>query len=277
MSQSLSQTQIDNLVFKAQQLSDLTHFESSHICVTNSAGVILWVNEHWMAYGSQNGAKSDFIGSNYFRVIEKSACANNEVAAFVQRGLFWLLEKPEQDSFAVEYPCHSDLERSWYEAKFVKVISGASVFLVVIHSMVTKTRHPNVDKIVTEPRKIAVVEDNLNSIAELCVGQTISGKKIAQKKITSREFVCAEFSDCEFVDCDFTSVVFLSCEFINCKFENCKFQGVDMKNCTFEHVNFGVKNLYQVIHFENCRSFLTKCFDRCDASFFGRGMIAVFA
>lgn len=81
--------------------------------VLASDGEILYTNDHWRAFGVENGlvgAEAATIGENYLAVTN---AADDESAQAAVDGLEAVLTG-EQEQFNLEYPCHSPTERRWF-------------------------------------------------------------------------------------------------------------------------------------------------------------------
>jgi diguanylate cyclase (GGDEF)-like protein len=90
---------------------------AANICVLDSDGVIVAVNQAWKHFASTNSGDrdGDYIGINYLNVCRNSVRpASDEAPAFLQ-GLRTMLNG-EQEQFQMEYPCHSPTVLKWFLA-----------------------------------------------------------------------------------------------------------------------------------------------------------------
>jgi PAS domain S-box-containing protein len=86
---------------------------AAHIAVLDRAGTIIAVNTAWKCFAYENGATSDQligIGANYLQVCRRSGTLD---AQRTLQGLESVLSGA-QDTFSLEYPCHSPTTRRWF-------------------------------------------------------------------------------------------------------------------------------------------------------------------
>lgn len=98
--------------FNRAVLASLT----AHIAVLDRDGKIIAVNEAWKQFAAANGADASSqvgVGVNYLEVCRQSRGKNSKEAAEVLEGLQSMLNGG-QESFILEYSCHSDKEKRWF-------------------------------------------------------------------------------------------------------------------------------------------------------------------
>ncbi|MGE3959692.1 MAG: chemotaxis protein CheB [Vicinamibacterales bacterium] len=102
-------------------------------------GVIVMVNAAWERFARENGAMPGHVGvgSNYFAVCSEGNLPPESEGHEAREGLKRLIAG-EIDRFALEYPCHSALERRWFLMHAVRVdgTSGA----VISHIDITERK-----------------------------------------------------------------------------------------------------------------------------------------
>ncbi|MGE5358266.1 MAG: ATP-binding protein [Bacteroidales bacterium] len=88
----------------------------AHITVLDRQGVIIAVNDAWMAYARANGVRSEASiapGANYLEVCERAAAAGAPGAADALAGIRAVCER-RSDSFQCEYACHGARDERWF-------------------------------------------------------------------------------------------------------------------------------------------------------------------
>ena len=126
----------DNETFVSSILDSLT----AHIAVVDAKGIIVAVNEAWRTFGKENGVLNNChstLGSNYF-----SNChlTDNNIADInrIKTNMMAVLTG-KQDSFELEYPCHSPTEQRWFNMR-VSPLQGEKSGIVVSHENITKRK-----------------------------------------------------------------------------------------------------------------------------------------
>ncbi|MFP4175964.1 MAG: PAS domain S-box protein [Candidatus Brocadiia bacterium] len=112
----------------------------ANICVLDSEGNIVSVNNSWREFGKDNGAdpaRSD-AGNNYLVVCESARGEDRETALAFARGIREVL-KGERDSYECEYPCHSPDEKRWFIGSVTPIKNPGEKFnrVVVAHTNIT--------------------------------------------------------------------------------------------------------------------------------------------
>ena len=125
----------DSDAFNVSILDSLT----SHIAVLDTQGVIVAVNNAWRQFGKENGLLESSIGVNYLDACNTlfDELDGNE-ANIVQTGIASLL-RGNQESFQLEYPCHSSDRQRWFHMK-VSPLQGSCDGAVVSHEDVTERK-----------------------------------------------------------------------------------------------------------------------------------------
>ena len=113
---------------------------TDEICVIDSSGNIVAVNEAWTRFAAERGATpaSTGIGQNYLDVTRTAAEAGMEDAARVLDGVMSVL-RGQTEQFSMEYECSGkSLERSWFLLTVTALarLPGA----LISHSEVTARR-----------------------------------------------------------------------------------------------------------------------------------------
>jgi len=114
-------------------------FDSMHaqVALLDQDGVIVYVNEAWEKFGSENGLPDvyDFLGINYLEICN-SVCDDGDMdAANVFQGIKRVMAG-ERDEFFLNYPCHAKDQKRWFQLRVTPVRPMKTKFLVV-HENVT--------------------------------------------------------------------------------------------------------------------------------------------
>ena len=106
------------------------------MCVLDSIGTIVTVNQAWSDFGSNNnGSADDFLGVNYLAVCDCASGADSQEARPVADGIRRVM-RGEALNFSMEYPCHSPTAERWFVCR-VQRIQDDSGHLVAVHEDVT--------------------------------------------------------------------------------------------------------------------------------------------
>ncbi|GGS28636.1 sensor histidine kinase [Deinococcus knuensis] len=115
------------------------------MAVLDMQGTILLCNRAWNDFMRDNGGDPATCGPgvNYLRVCERASgpCADEgqEVASGLRRVL-----AREDDTFSIEYPCHSPQEERWFQLTATPFDDGHTRFLMITHENVTERRHAEI-------------------------------------------------------------------------------------------------------------------------------------
>ncbi len=117
----LTQLNDHHNISRSEQLKDaILNSLPSQIAVLDSNGIILAVNESWIAFSKENSqlqtTGQQFIGMNYLEVCQKSNGPFSEEAAEAFKGILAVLEGT-LPSFTLEYPCHAPSKQRWFLMK----------------------------------------------------------------------------------------------------------------------------------------------------------------
>ncbi|MGJ8571701.1 MAG: PAS domain-containing sensor histidine kinase [Hoeflea sp.] len=109
------------------------------VAVISQDGTIECVNHAWQALAVENGGngKGHYAGENYLSICRKNAQQGDALAAKVEAGLKQTLETGAD--FRVQYPCHTDTEKRWFELSAVPLeLNGARYALLTIRNVTTQ-------------------------------------------------------------------------------------------------------------------------------------------
>jgi PAS domain S-box-containing protein len=119
----------------------------SALCVLDSRGYIMAVNQAWRDFANKNGGKLERLceGSNYLATCD--AVANTfPVAATVATAIRDALAGKRQD-FSIEYDCHSPDERRWFVMNLRCFPGDGPVRLVIKHENITARKLAEADQL----------------------------------------------------------------------------------------------------------------------------------
>jgi PAS domain-containing protein len=112
-----------------------------HAALVDRSGTIVAVNEAWRRFARDNGAELGKVseGANYLGVCDGSRGEQSEDARSFAEGLRAVLSGT-QESFAMEYSCHSPTESRWFVSSVGRLADGDTPLALVAHENVTGRR-----------------------------------------------------------------------------------------------------------------------------------------
>jgi PAS domain S-box-containing protein len=114
---------------------------SAHIAILDESGVIIATNRAWQRFAEANDADPAMVseGANYLQVCELATGQDcGEAAAFAE-GVRSVLSG-RQESFELEYPCHSPTERRWFIGRVTRFSAAQPPRAVVAHENITRRK-----------------------------------------------------------------------------------------------------------------------------------------
>jgi len=122
---------------------DILNSLTAHVAVVDSSGVIVTVNDAWKRFANENKCAdpASYVGSNYLAVCEEAVRrGGDEVAAVVLAGVRAVLHG-DQDTFSLEYSCHSPEEKRWFVMRVTPLSHGRPAGIVVAHEDITAQKN----------------------------------------------------------------------------------------------------------------------------------------
>jgi len=121
-----------------QELQQTLDSLSAHIAIVDESGEIIAVNEVWRAFAEANGGDPEKVseGANYLRVCDSATGLHAEEAAAFAEGIRAVLSG-RQESFEMEYPCHSPTERRWFMGRVTRFSGSGAPRAVIAHENIT--------------------------------------------------------------------------------------------------------------------------------------------
>ena len=119
---------------RSRELQQTLDSLSAHIAIVDESGEIVAVNEVWRAFAKANGGDPGKVseGSNYLQVCDSATGLYSEIAATFAGGIRAVLSG-QQESFEMEYPCHSPTQRRWFMGKVTRFSGSGKPRAVVAH------------------------------------------------------------------------------------------------------------------------------------------------
>jgi hypothetical protein len=109
--------------------------------VVEGSGTIVAVNRAWRRFAEDNGADPVEVseGAKYLGVCEGAGGEQSKYAHSFAEGLRSVLSGAEE-SFALEYPCHSPKERRWFVGSVGRLADGDKPMALIAHEKVSSRR-----------------------------------------------------------------------------------------------------------------------------------------
>jgi PAS domain S-box-containing protein len=145
------------------------------IALLDEEGYIVDVNEAWKKFGNQNGLViAEYgIGTNYIAIAENAEGDGEATGKAVAAGIRQVISG-QKAQFVIEYPCHSGLEKGWYQLIVSPLSEIDNRGAVVLHHNITERKTAEIklaeserqyrNMIETAQEGIWVIDDNLVTI-----------------------------------------------------------------------------------------------------------------
>ncbi|MDP3010748.1 MAG: EAL domain-containing protein [Methylococcales bacterium] len=115
---------------------------TAHIAVLNAQGVIVAVNKAWWQFGAENSLPEpshSILGANYLETCKNVVNpTDGDEANAAQAGIAAVLAG-EQESFYLEYPCHSTNQQRWFSMN-VSPLQDSHGGVVISHKNITERK-----------------------------------------------------------------------------------------------------------------------------------------
>ncbi len=111
------------------------------IAVLDETGNIVAVNRSWLDFAQANGGAPGRtgVGMNYLSVCDAALAPNNEQSAEMAAGIRAVM-RAEQDTFTLEYPCHSPTEQRWFQTRVTRFEDDGPLRIVITHVNITERK-----------------------------------------------------------------------------------------------------------------------------------------
>jgi PAS domain S-box-containing protein len=115
---------------------------AENLCVLDRDGKILAVNKAWRDFYDQNHAPAAHpghsVGVNYLAICDGASEPSTASARQMAAGIRAVIDG-RQDSFDLEYACHTPTEQRWFVARVTR-FHGASGNVVIAHENITRRK-----------------------------------------------------------------------------------------------------------------------------------------
>ncbi len=133
---------------------------SAHLAILDDKGLILATNRAWREFALANSVKSEVgVGANYLDTCDHASGPGGEEALAVGAGIRSVI-RGEQRDFALEYPCHSLLEKRWFIARATRFAGDGPVRVVMSHENITAAKLAEEDR----QKFVSLVENSTDFI-----------------------------------------------------------------------------------------------------------------
>ncbi|MEO8770611.1 MAG: PAS domain S-box protein [Ferruginibacter sp.] len=141
---------------------------NAHIAVIDTSGLIITVNKAWNDFAKLNGVTSlerCSEGSNYFDVCKKAISSGDEIAREALAGIRSVFRN-ENETFEMEYPCHSAYEKRWFILRVTNFgIDGSRI--VISHQNISGRKIAEELLLLSQSNLKAIIENTDASIYSL--------------------------------------------------------------------------------------------------------------
>lgn len=146
-----------------------------HICVLDQTGKIVVVNRAWREFAMANQSMYTNVceGANYLAVSDAATGDDAQTASAFSAGIRAVMAGA-QESFCLEYPCHSPTEQRWFLGRVARLAGSSPGYVVVAHENVTERRKAEETLLENEERYRAVVEDQTELICRFKADGTLT-------------------------------------------------------------------------------------------------------
>lgn len=112
---------------------------TANVALVDSTGTIVAANAAWKRFATDNQCRdrAHYLGTNYFAVCDDAVRRNGDAtAAAALRGIRAVLQS-EQESFTIEYPCHSPTEKRWFRLRAARLSLDGLAACLIAHEDIT--------------------------------------------------------------------------------------------------------------------------------------------
>ncbi|ACZ13188.1 sensor domain-containing diguanylate cyclase [Sulfurospirillum deleyianum] len=126
----------DASIFLKAILNSMTE----QIAVLDFEGNIVFVNQSWIDFSLNNDAKPiEWESVNYLKICEHAAQHGDTGASKALKGILKIIHK-EEESFYLEYPCHSPTQKRWFMMRVTPLLSFEQSYVVIAHHNITERK-----------------------------------------------------------------------------------------------------------------------------------------
>lgn len=132
----------------------------------DQTGTILFTNQAWKAFASENGLAPDLCGPgvNYLRTCENALGDFSSESEAAATGLRAVLSG-QQPHYYMEYPCHSPHTQRWFSVRVTRFEIGGAIRVVVAHQNITQRKLAEIALLAANSRlEVLSLTDGLTGI-----------------------------------------------------------------------------------------------------------------
>lgn len=117
-----------------QSLQSILDTLPAHIAILDDTGTIVTVNRAWCHFAAANTWQRTVcgVGANYLTLCDTASGDSARAATAMAQGVRAVING-QQDTFAMEYPCHNPDVQRWFEVRATRFMSPAGRRIVVSH------------------------------------------------------------------------------------------------------------------------------------------------
>jgi PAS domain S-box-containing protein len=111
---------------------------STHICILDEHGEILFTNRAWNQFSDLNPpvVPNYGLGSNYLQVCDSAQGPDSELARQIADGIRAVM-RGDAKVFSEEYPCHSPEKKRWFTVTVSPFVEDGALRVAVVHEDIT--------------------------------------------------------------------------------------------------------------------------------------------
>ncbi|NJP06275.1 MAG: PAS domain S-box protein [Chloroflexaceae bacterium] len=111
------------------------------IAILDESGTIVMVNQAWRGFGQANSPLQDDVaeGVNYYQICQNATGEGSNEAKRVAAAIRSLLVGSEE-SFTMEYPCHSPEKQRWFVCRATAFMTGNRQYVIIAHQDITQRK-----------------------------------------------------------------------------------------------------------------------------------------
>ncbi|TAK64885.1 PAS domain S-box protein [Methylobacter sp.] len=186
----------DSDAFNLSILNSLT----SNIAVLDAQGIIVAVNNAWRRFAAENGlleSGQDMLGINYLDTCKNAVNRPYGDEANAARAGIAAVLAGEQESFHLEYPCHSPAQQRWFYMN-VSPLRGSRSGVVVSHENITERKKAQELTQAAYQYSRSLIEASLDPLVTISATGKITDVNSATEQVTGvnrNNLIGSDFAD----------------------------------------------------------------------------------
>lgn len=138
---NLSEKDLENKALKKEKYITASALDSvpGNISILDKNGMIVYTNSSWDKFAAENDIlpQNVGVGENYLEVCKKATAEGDLLSTRAYNGIISVLND-NQDSFVMDYPCHSPVEKRWFRM-YVSSFKGIGSYeVMILHQNITR-------------------------------------------------------------------------------------------------------------------------------------------